>query len=175
MNCELNTLDELIRKAVEEEPYVAVQKSSLETDKSFTISHDFYNKAKYNNFKLGLNSHPSPSKPNFNRNYDNYNYRPINFDNNKFQQNHGRNDYNNQRPFRNSYDQRNSKFCIRCKRGGHTSDNCYARLTNDQANAHAIDNDLATKVKEVSFLEVPQIKRPVLDPRQNSWSQTNRK
>lgn len=180
VNCELKTLDELIKKAVEEEPYVAVLKSSIgNNDLSDPPSIPNVNHAN-TDFRQGRQTRfTERSSNNWNQSYRGYRPpTPFAYGNSRLTQARYRNgNYDVQRPFpdHNIPHNTEARFCIRCKRHGHTSDNCYARLDNNERVNRSRNDDMTIKPKGVSFLEIPQIKRPILGPNRNDWSQDARK
>lgn len=193
VNFEPKTLDELIKKAVEEEPYVAVLKSSIEGEHS-------------NSQRINSNDTATENKGNDNRNINqdtfqrpfderrNYqrgrnfrgSYRPSTpfprrNRNSNFNRNYDLNNNNSYYRTRNSenfFNQRDSvqgRFCVRCNRNGHTVDTCYVRLESGKVNEPPRVDNLTEQVKRVSLLEAPQPRRTDFIPNKVVWSNRIRK
>lgn len=113
MNCELKTLDELIKKVVEEEPYVAVLKSSIDDSNSsnppshlnINNTNDSFRQGRYNRF----NNRPSNQ---WNSSYRGYRPpTPFAFGNSRTTQARYRNgNYDNQRSFPNRSSPNNTEI-----------------------------------------------------------------
>lgn len=185
VNFEPKSLDEIIKKAVEEEPYVAVLKSSLELKdlnksqprhdsidmdwrqgrSNFQNSRQFHQNQRFDRFSSNRRTWR------LNRSFENRPSTPFHSWRNSNDNENNR--YNDKFTKQESYDSHSKKdfnFCIRCQRRGHTSDTCYAKLDNFEGKESTNLNDLSQKVRQVSFLEVPQTRRPVLGPNKPAWS-----
>lgn len=156
VNFEAKSLDELTKKAVEEEPFIT-QSYSLESSQkdlygNLNRSQTFRNwnqPRKEDRFKrFTQNRQPWRNDRSENRFFDAYNSRRPN----RFEVRTPQHDFDKQIAF---------KHCLRCNRNGHNSDTCYANL-----NKHN-DNELPRQPPQVSFLEIPQRKEPI--PKDHSW------
>lgn len=151
VSCDAKSLDEIIRKALEEEPFVRVQKLSTEiSGPSETTSNNFRQAEKTTFFKpqRGRNSQNSF----FLNQNSNWSHRPSNFGSNNFRSHLSSNnsfDRNNTKNFSNSnnFESSNRSFhnngknkliCLRCGRRGHSVDTCYAKLSPQLANNDSI-------------------------------------
>lgn len=191
VNATANTLDEITKKAVEEEPYVAILKSSFDSkpdskpnpnDKPDEVIQErnlYSERFRNSRFNRNLTRYP----------YDRQNWRP----NNNFYRRdtpYPRRNFNNN--FLRTIDQtnmtakdnrpsttdqsdgKNVRFCIRCNRNGHLSDNCYARLNNASNSDTENGERFLNRIKQISFLEVPH-KRKNLNHSQSRDNQVNKK
>lgn len=198
VNFEPKSLDEIIRKAVEEEPYVNVLKSSLDSNTSNSEKLDSFKTQVEDDWRKSRNNLQNSQKFQNNQQFNRFNnnrrswqsnqnfatIRPQNslsWNNNmQRQQDYGRNRYtnngnnadinNNENQPRNQQYSRDHLFCLRCERHGHTSDRCYARLNNVTKIQPSDSEEVSKRLQQVSFLEVPQSRRPILGPNKTSWS-----
>ncbi len=201
VNYDPKSLDELVKKAVEEEPYVAVLRSSLEdnsprnNDSGTTVrttqTDDGWSRVQNRNknryFKIYDQNIGMGNNRNWRqyREHNNENRPPTPFprwENRSNNTNHNNSFANgktqtnqNSNSFHNGNDNRRQNICIRCNRRGHTSDQCYARLPNAITNFTSNENDLVEKVKQVSFLEIPQATKQVLGPARTNRFQDRQK
>lgn len=174
INFEAATLDDIVKKASEEEPFVTadttnyrnalIQRSQSNTNqldnRPFQNSSYAHNRfSRYsnsrwnavrdsnNNISYSRQNNYVSSQPRY-TNDQNYSNRLVGNRNN---QSFGTNTNNDR-----GKDQILS--CTRCHKTGHTVNTCYVRLNDQQANENKNQNDntLLEQVKQISFLEVPR-------------------
>lgn len=175
MNCDTKTLDEIVKRAVEEEPFVKVLRPSTFVDEEGNHNEGFVknpqNKKHFfdNRQNRQVQTKDFQTKAWLER--DHYRnvprnpfFRSVMNQNNNFgdgNPNHRR-DFPNERKFRNDVDNNGrdvkpeTKICLRCNKQGHTSDHCYVRLNNWNNRPTNDERDVFHKMKHVSFLEAPK-------------------
>lgn len=186
INFEARTLDELVRKAVEEEPFVKVLKPSTEPELNTRREVEDFNNFNGNWYRKKIDY---DNKRNFNyynqsnafskrdwRNDSNMQHR-IGYINNRMVDSRNWNRNQNGRNFSSGQrfhnDQRNNeeiKVCLRCHKRGHLSDKCYVKLGNDDENQPNAQQDMNAQMKRVSFLETPRFREPFTGTPTKRWT-----
>lgn len=180
VNFEPKSLDEIVKKAVEEEPYVAVLKSSLDTKETDKPRPD--NNLVDGNWREGRTQFQNSRQYQQHERFNNFNNNRRGWRPNRYSNARPATPFNNWRESNNNYsnrrnderfprrEEKQTRYCIRCHRNGHTSDTCYAKLDQDNNKESPNVDNLSQRTKQVSFLEVPQTRRPLQGPDKPVWS-----
>lgn len=171
-NFDAYSLDELVRKTVEEEPFVKVITSSLDdanNEPSSSNNSRQVSRWQQNNFSQRnnsqsnrnfMNQNPRFQRANsFNRNNDFYNNNQRNFANNTSQNNPSNNNFQHQQ------NRNDTKMtCTRCNRVGHRVENCYVRQENlpNIQRVNQNNNQTPRNVNKISFLGLNRERRHIL-------------
>lgn len=178
VNFDPKSLDEIVKRAIEEKQYVVVNRSSnervsLSTSNSFPVRSQpqrFYNNSnfQYTQSQMRPSYYGLRNKQNaWNRNnffhkdsssapHPNYNQTNNNVQNNSTSL--------QERP------SESSLFCSRCNKSGHTANNCFPTSNPPPNYGDLTSNDLANRVKQISFLEVPRTRNQSQRPDNNKWT-----
>lgn len=185
INFEAKTLEELTKKAIEEEPFVNVLKpSTVTTDDGDNTNETSFWERKNHRFNNGRfnNSNYNQTNSFARRNWRDYSDENNQNRNFNFQQRNGnpfqRNGFHDMRSMNtmdvrsgnfNKFDNKNTevKICLRCNKRGHNSDTCYVRLVNNNNGFKADDANVVDKMKQVSFLDAPKNWQPMAGNHRN--------